>query len=318
MMKERIDPVAYSPASALKDLRTAASAIAAPFDEGKVRRSLEVFDAEMRCCVVQMKATCRAGSGLYYRFFYKGERDLTSLAQSEGMLPAGHSPLVDLQADVLEHCRGATRAGLDFHTGFGLAKVWSFTGGPTPVERVMRLKTMPASVRTREGFFARHRLRHVFFVGADIQNSSMNVYFGLDEDCRNEDWLRGLLAETGGGPEDESLYRAMLASLAVSAGVGMTFFHDRPDLGRWSLYALNVPCGETRASAALPPLPDRLKRFCDRAPTLNVRPQYNIAWSFGRAGFYTKIEKSYARDADYFLTVEMGGDLSNPLQVKEV
>jgi hypothetical protein len=197
MMKERIDPVAYSPASALKDLRTAASAIAAPFDEGKVRRSLEVFDAEMRCCVVQMKATCRAGSGLYYRFFYKGERDLTSLAQSEGMLPAGHSPLVDLQADVLEHCRGATRAGLDFHTGFGLAKVWSFTGGPTPVERVMRLKTMPASVRTREGFFARHRLRHVFFVGADIQNSSMNVYFGLDEDCRNEDWLRGLLAETG-------------------------------------------------------------------------------------------------------------------------
>jgi hypothetical protein len=314
VMKERIDPVAWSPAGFLEDLRTAASAIAAPFDEDKVRQSLEVFDAELRRCVVQMKATCRAGSGLYYRFFYKWERDLTALAQGAGMLPPGHSPLIDLQADVLAHCRGATRAGLDLDTGFGLAKVWSFTGGPTPVEEVMGLGTMPASVRAGRDFFARHRLRHVFFVASDFQNSSMNVYFGLDEDCRNEGWLRGLLAETGGGPEDESLYPAMLASLAVSAGVGLTFFYDRADLGRWCLYALNVPCADERASAALPPLSERLRRFRDRAPTLNRRPQYNVAWSFGRAGFYTKLEKSYARDADHFLTVEMGGDLSNPLQ----
>ena len=36
---------------------------------------------------------------------------------------------------------------------------------------------------------------------------------------------------------------------------------------------------------------------------------------FGRAGFYTKLEKSCAKDADYFLTVEMGGDLTNPLAI---
>ncbi|WP_439621622.1 hypothetical protein [Gemmata sp.] len=38
-----------------------------------------------------------------------------------------------------------------------------------------------------------------------------------------------------------------------------------------------------------------------------------MAWSFGPAGFYTKLEKSYAKDADHFLTVEMGGNLVNPL-----
>ena len=33
-------------------------------------------------------------------------------------------------------------------------------------------------------------------------------------------------------------------------------------------------------------------RFRDQAPTLNRAPQYNVAWSFGRAGFYTKLKGS--------------------------
>lgn len=311
---ERIDPRPYDSGQFLQDLRTAAAAIEAPFDEARVRQSLDVFDAELRRCVVQLKATCRAGSGLYYRFFYKWERDLTALAQQHGLLPAGHSELIDLQTDVLQHCRGATRAGLDLDTGFGLAKVWTFTGGPMPVAEVSKLETMPASVRAHADFFRRHGLRHVFFVASDFQQESMNVYFGLEDDCRNERWLRQLLAETGGEPADQGLYEAMLRSLAVSAGVGMTFFYDRPELGRWCLYGLNVPCTNAQAAALLPPLAPRLERFRDMAPTLNQRPQFNAAWSFGPAGFYTKLEKSYARDADYFLTVEMGGNLTNPLQ----
>jgi hypothetical protein len=173
---------------------------------------------------------------------------------------------------------------------------------------------MPDSVRANREFFARHGLRHVFFVASDVQQTSMNVYFGLEDDCRNERWLRQLLAETGGEPDDKRLFPAMLRSLAVSAGVGMTFFYDRPELGRWCLYGLNVPYTDAQAAALLPPLAPRLARFRDLAPTLNQRPQYNTAWSFGKAGFYTKLEKSYARDADYFLTVEMGGNLTNPLQ----
>jgi hypothetical protein len=314
-MIERIDPVAYDPGQFLADLRTAARAIDAPFDEPTVRRTLDVFDAELRRCVVQMKATCKAGTGVYYRFFYKWERDLTALAQQHGLIPPGHGPLIALQADVLAHCRGATRAGLDLDTGFGLAKVWTFTGGPTPVEQVAALETMPESVRRHRAFFERHGLRHVFFVASDFQQRSMNLYFGLEDDCRNEEWLRSLVEATGGGPDDPAVYASMLASLAVSAGVGTTFFYDRPEMGRWCLYALNVPCEDARASAALSPLPPRLVRFRDQAPTLNRAPQYNVAWSFGKAGFYTKLEKSYARDADYFLTVEMGGSLTHAAPV---
>lgn len=308
---ERMDPQAYEPGRFFDDLRRTAAAIEAPFNEARVRQSLEVFDAELRRCVVQTKATCKPGTGVYYRFFYKWERDLTVVAQQHGMIPRGHAPIIDLQADVLAHCGGATRAGLDFDTGFGLAKVWTFTGGPKTLDEILRLQTMPESVRRHRSFFERHGMRHVLFVCSDFQQRSMNVYFGLEEDCRNESWLSQLVDETGGGPSDPAAYGPMMASLAVSAGIGTTFYWDRPEMGRWCLYALNVPCEDPEASAALPPLAPRLERFRDAAPTLNRTPQYNVAWSFGRAGFYAKLEKSYAKDADYFLTVEMGGDLTH-------
>src|SRR5688500_482136 len=183
-MTERIDPFAYDPARFFDDLRRAARAIDAPFDEAKVRHTLQVFDAELRRCVVQTKATCKAGTGVYYRFFYKWERDLTTLAQQHGMIPPGHAPIIDLQADVLANCPGATRAGLDLDTGFGLAKVWTFTGGPTSLDDFLALKTLPSAVRQHRDFFHAHKLRHVFFVASDFQQDSMNVYFGLEDDCR--------------------------------------------------------------------------------------------------------------------------------------
>lgn len=308
---ERADVVPYNPEQFLADLRTAASAIQGPFDEQKVRRALTVFDAELRACVVQMKATCKPGTGVYYRFFYKGARDLTALAQEQGLLPPGNAPIYELQRDVLKHCPGATRAGLDLDTGFGLAKVWTFTGGPTPLGEFLKLKSLPESVRAHHGFFEQHGLRHVFFVASDHQHETMNVYFGLEEDCRNEAWLRKIVAATGGAPADPSAYPQMLKSLAVSAGVGITFSWKSPEMGRWCLYALNIPFKDPIAAAMVQSLPPRLALFKDRTPTLNADPQYNVAWSFGKAGFYTKLEKSYAKDADYFLTQEMGGNLSH-------
>ena len=314
---ERIDPIPYCPDRFLVDLRRAALAIDAPFDEAKVAKSIKVFDAEFRRCVVQMKATCRAGAGLYYRFFYKWENDLTAVAQESGMLPRGSSPLLDLQNEVLSRYSRATRAGLDFDAGFGLAKVWTFTGGPVPISDLLALPSIPNSVRSSTGFFEKHGLKHVFFVASDFQQNSMNVYFGLEDECRNETWLRNMIDATGGAPDDDRLFKAMLRSLAVSAGVGMTYDYEGNRPGRWCIYGLNLPCSNPAAAHLMPRLPERLRKFRDEAPTLNVSPQFNVAWSFGPAGFYTKLEKSYSRDADYFLTVEMGGNLANPLQTTQ-
>lgn len=311
-MIERIDPLPYHKARFFQDLQIASQAIDSPFSAASVEKSLDIFDEEFQQCVVQMKATTKHGEGLYYRFFYKYDKDLTAVAQKHGLIPAGNDPLIQLQYDVLNNCPGATRAGLDFDTSFGLAKVWTFTGGPTPLDKIAALTTMPKAIATHIPFFLHHGLQHVFFVASDHQQNSMNIYFGLEAECRNEQWLKQLIAETGGAPDDINQYSQMIRSLAVSAGVGMTFRWDSPNLDRWCLYGLNLPCLDPVASLELPLLPPRLQAFRDSAPTLNQQPQFNAAWSFGKHGFYTKLEKSYARDADYFLTVEMGGNLSHP------
>ena len=310
-MIERHDPQPYDSARFLDDLRQVTLALDAPFDSRVVQHTLDVFDAEFRRCVVQLKATCKPDTGVYYRFFYKWDRDLTALAQQHKMLPSVSCPIVDLQNQVLANCPGATRAGLDFDTSFGLAKVWTFTGGPTPIEQLLALPAIPESVHAHLEFFHRHGLRHVFFVASDVQHNSMNVYFGLDDSCRNERWIRQLAEETGETPTDETVSQ-ILASLAVSTGVGTTFRWDSASMGRWCLYGLNIPYGRDAAATHVPALPPRLQVFRETAPTLNVEPQYNVAWSFGDAGLYTKLEKSYSKDADYFLTQEMGGNLTHP------
>jgi 4-hydroxyphenylpyruvate 3-dimethylallyltransferase len=312
-MTERIDPTPYEPARFLEHLRATAAILGAPFSEAATRQALEVFDPEFGSCVVQTKAGCKPGSGLYYRFFYNGTADLNRRAQRAGMMPAERAPLVTLQDEVLAAFPRATRAGLDFDAGSGLAKVWTFTGGPVPVDHLSELGAIPQSVRAHADLFERHALRDVFFVASDYQKGTMNVYFGWDPACRTERWIKRLVRETGGEPLPEELLRDILHSQAVSGGVGMTFSWGRPELLRWCLYSLEVPYDDGIFSPVrLPMLPERLARFRREAPTLNETPQYNVAWSFGRAGYYVKLEKSYARDATYFLTHQMGGDLSHP------
>jgi 4-hydroxyphenylpyruvate 3-dimethylallyltransferase len=199
-MKERIDPTPYDRGRFLEHLRATAALLDAPFSEAATRQALEVFDPEFRSCVVQTKAGCKPGSGLYYRFFYNGPEDLNGRAQGAGMMPGGAVPIVTLQDEVLAAFPGATRAGLDFEAGSGLAKVWTFTGGPVPADRLFQVRAVPHSVRAHADLFERYALRDVFFVASDYQKGTMNIYFGWDPECRTERWIQRLVRETGGDP----------------------------------------------------------------------------------------------------------------------
>ncbi|RYG63776.1 hypothetical protein EON80_20535 [bacterium] len=308
-MQERIDPTPYCATQFLEDIRAASTMLNAPFSEEATRRALQVFDSEFSSCVVQLKAVCKPGTGIYYRFFYNGPEDLTARALKNGLIESDEPANVQLQAEVLRTFPGATRAGLDFDSGYGLAKVWTFTGGPVPIEQLSQLPSIPQSVRDHAEFFARHGLRDVFFVASDYQGSTMNVYFGWSPECRNREWIERMVQETDGAAPSPELCDEILATQAASGGVGTTFSWERPEMLRWCLYSLEAPIGQIQSSEVT--LPQRLETFL-KAPTNNLDPQFNIAWSFGGQQTYIKVEKSYARDATYFLTQQMGGDLSHP------
>jgi hypothetical protein len=317
-MQERIDPISFSPDKLVSDLRSVSTHLGAPFAEDIVRRTVDVFEDEFRGCVVQMKAASKADTGVYYRFFYKGPLDLTRRAQDTGLVPPGDSPLVTLQPEILTKLPGATRAGLDFDAAAGLAKVWTFTGGPVPVDTFLgQIATVPDSVRAHRDFFRTHGMEHVFFTASDFESRTMNVYFGWQDEHRTAEWIRHLLEETGSSPVPDSCVQDILQSQAVSGGIGTTFSWDSPHMLRWCLYSLDIPYeGPNPNQVRLPSLPPRLLEFRKGAATHNDIPQYNVAWSFGQAGYYVKLEKSYARDATWFLTQQMGGNLSHPSPVR--
>ncbi|OHV37116.1 MULTISPECIES: aromatic prenyltransferase [Pseudofrankia] len=293
-MAEDIDRAPHDSARFILDLRDAATAVGARFDESKVRRSIETFDSEIGSSVVQLKTTSRAGDGLYYRFFHSSEQDPLDTARRHGLLRSCDSPIGMLQREILLRLPGAARAGLDFDTGYGLAKCWTFTG-LRPISDLFMLETIPEAVPAHAEFFERHAMPRAFFVASDFQHQTMNVYTVVEPGTATADWLRRLVGETGGATEDVPDQARMLAALSAAACLGMTFSWNSPGMHRWSLYGLNVPYLDPQAGRSLPALPERLRIFLKQSPTLSTDPQVNVAWSFGAAAPYTKLEKSYAR-----------------------
>jgi len=313
-MQERIDTTVYTPEQFIQDLRFTANTIQADFCERTTQRMLEVFAPEFRNCVLQWKTTSRPGDALSYRFFYNGPEDLTERAQEAGLLAATPSPLNTLQREALATFPHAMRSGIDFDAAHGLAKEWTFTGAPIPVEEIFCLRSLPDGFRQHAGFFRQYGLRHVGFLASDYQKRSMNVYFRWDEANRNTEWLQRIVCATGGAPLPRETVQDILLSQAHLSGVGVTFALDQPELLRWCVYSLEVPYAEGDASPVrLPALPERLATFREKAPSLNACPSYHMGWSFGPAGAYVKLEKNYARDASFFFTTEMGADLSHSL-----
>jgi hypothetical protein len=310
-MQERFDPTPLTAEQFYHDLRFTAGALGVPFCGATTRRVLEVFRAEFEGGVTEMKTEAKPGGGLFYRFFDNGSVDFTRRAQEVGLIPHERTPLVTLQEEVVAAFPRAARAGVDFDTGAGLAKVWTFTGGPVPLAEVLRLPSLPASVRAHQGLMEHYGFKEVFFCACDFIKKTLNVYLGWGPELRTERWLQELVAETGGGPLPHDEVLDILASQTVTGGVALTFRWDRPDLQRWCVYALEVPYGLGPDSGVrLPRLPAFLERFRDEAPTLNQEPQYILGWSYGKAGAYLKMEKTYSRDARYFFSVQMGGDLA--------
>ena len=122
---------------------------------------------------------------------------------------------------------------------------------------------------------------------------------------RNKEWILSLAEAAGTKKPDNDVCQMIIDTQVKSGGVGMTFSWDSDEVKRWCLYSLNIPeesNPDINLSTSLNSLWD--------IEILNPAPQYNAAWSFSKNGVYRKLEKSYSNDATWFLTHEMGGDLS--------
>ena len=285
------------------DIKQTADSMELEFDELKTRKVLSAFSDEFKKCVVQFKSTDKNDDGLYYRFFYRGNKDLTSIALNHGLISKNATSALALQPEILMKLPDSTRAGLDFHTKYGFAKEWTFTGLISIEDFLSTITQLPDSVYNKIDYFKTHQLNRVLFTAVDVINETMNVYFHWDHECRNRAWIKKMAASIGAKVPLSSECDKIINSQVNVGGVGVTFRWDSSEIERWCLYSLNIPMEDYKFPM------DHSLEFLKNIQILNKMPQYNVAWSFSKDENYLKLEKSYAKDATWFLT-KMGGDLS--------
>jgi hypothetical protein len=88
----------------------------------------------------------------------------------------------------------------------------------------------------------------------------------------------------------------------------MTFSWEKDRPHRWCIYAPEIPYDDPKPVVHLPILGRRLK-VLHHGPSLNVHPQYILAWAFSPHGEYVKLERSYSKDIRYFFSVKMQVDI---------
>lgn len=296
------DRTAFDPEQFIRDIETSAALVDAPFSGPVTRDTVTAFQPQLSRHALQIKTTSKPNRRLYYRFFIddRDTIDVDEIAARARLPPESRDAVRLLGAAHALAAVDGRLVGCDFDAACGLAKVWIFVAG-TPLTAVLDLAGLPASVRAHGPLFARYGLDNVRFLATDFDTGTVNLYFrrpaaGLAR------WVPALLNETGtaAGPDTVA---AIERTVPSECCVAMTFAWARPELVRWSMYALDVGPG---GAAGEPPLvPEVLARFRDRAPTLNRDAQINIAWSFGSGGLYMKLEKSYARDVRRVLRDQM-------------
>lgn len=287
----------------LQHIAQTAELLGAPHDPELCRRVVIAFGPSFSNQVLQWKTTDRPGDGLYYRFLSTDTFDCVERAQQHGLIQSRLEPLLNLQREALEHFPQAVRSGADFEASRGLAKVWTFTS-PIFLNQLLELQSVPESLRLNQPKLERMGLNTVGFLASDFLSESMNVYFPWHHHQRDRAWLEQMQECFPGCGPPADLVLEMIDSQDEISGLGMTFDWRRPEPLRWCIYCFAVPFGQSRPQVRLPRLSPRLQTLVDRAPTLNERPVYHLAWSFGPAGPYQKLEKNYAGDVDHFLATE--------------
>lgn len=247
-------------------------------------------DLEPRQAPMGWKITPGTNPRVYFNICNHQSLDLLSVLRKGELVPnkcfqGGVKPVYRLvENDVAD--------GADFNTYSGLCKVWVYTN-MSPLETLYKNNHIPESVRLIEPVLREHGLHTHFFVGADFEKNSMNVYFPWSPELQTSEWVQSFAAAIGAGSLSMEALRGIMKSCQHTIGIGITFNWDSKLPQRACFY-------NGSPSEELPALSEesRVLRECMRKhlPTLINDPTYLYNWSIGRAGEFVKIEKDYSGD----------------------
>lgn len=236
------------------------------------------------------KVTPGAKPRAYYNILNHQKLDFLKVLREGGLIPKKY--LEDAQYQpAYKLLEGMIVDGCDFNTNGGLCKIWAYTN-MDPIEKLLENPYLPEGVHANADLLRALGLNSYFFLAADFEKNSSNVYFPWQPKQRNTEWVTSFSEAVGNSISDVAL-QGILETCEDTIGIGITFNWDSNEIQRACFY-------NTSPSAAAPALDDSTREIREKIrtemPTLLHEPSFFYNWSIGKAGEFAKIEKDYSGD----------------------
>jgi hypothetical protein len=258
-----------------------------------ITKSLDVIEAKLDPANAPMgwKVTPASKPRAYFNICNHQQIDLLAVLKDGGLIPQRYIDEPEFQP-AFKLLDGLMADGADFNTESGLCKVWAYTA-MAPLEELMTNPHLPQSVRQFEQTLRSLDLNSYFFLAADFEKNSMNVYFPWEPEQRTEQWLQKFSRAIGDVELSQTALKGILATSDDTIGIGITFNWKSDLPQRACFYNPSVDAQSPALCETTFALREKLRK---ELPALINDANFLYNWSIGRAGEFAKIEKDYSGD----------------------
>ncbi|KAG6994064.1 hypothetical protein G7Y79_00047g082900 [Physcia stellaris] len=139
----------FSSSQFLKDVKESCEAIKAPYSETKTLEVLSAYNQNFSEGAVLWRTTDRPGDALNYRFYERRPVEVLDIAVNTGLLEA-KNPLATLLKSWSKpwgtSLHVVPEQSCDFDADKGLTKAWAYMGGLRPLDDILSVDGVPASI----------------------------------------------------------------------------------------------------------------------------------------------------------------------------
>ena len=289
MTHQQLTP--YNRAQYIEHIGQLAELAGADFSMSAIVESLDVIEAKLdpQNAPMGWKVTPAAKPRAYFNICNHQQIDMLAVFKDGGLIPQRYidDPAYQPAFKLLD---GLMADGADFNTESGLCKVWAYTR-MAPLTELMATPHLPQSVRKFEETLRALDLNKYFFLAADFEKNSMNVYFPWTPEQRTEQWLQKFSRAIGETELSQTALQGILATSDDTIGIGITFNWKSDLPQRACFYNTSVDAQSPALCETTFVLREHLRTAL---PTLINDPTFLYNWSIGRAGEFVKIEKDYS------------------------
>lgn len=178
----------------------------------------------------------------------------------------------------------------DFDAEKGLTKAWAYMGGFRPLDDILGVDGVPASITQHKSTFHALGLNRIRHVAVDLHSDTVNLYFRAPGPLSESQATKLVaLASHNSLPLKESVLADMQKFLSPEGFTfAVTLDVGTGEIKRVAFYALGLP------PVTFPRMDARLCVFFAKAPSYDAELFTAVAWSFGKGDeSYVKAEKSY-------------------------